>query len=355
MKRKIIGLLLFIFIIIISTNVFGTTIGVGEEYTYTFSDLTENGNVPTKITGASSGNDIVSVTEEETGIWPFKAISGIKIKGLKAGTTSITISAERDITTTDMYGQITTMKQPISKTFDITVRDYVAEAEQAKQEADNAYQTEPAENADAKTIKNFVTSDQKFNQGKNLQKVSPEKLSKWLETVNAHIATDPRHYEQPDQYGGTKAALEEMINNGVVSDETKKDLDDTYNISNSSLERILEAYRTLGGEDRSNTFHDDVLENIDAYDPTSYDINAESATKIENITSRILTTISNIGIVISVIMLAVLGVKYMLGSVEEKAEYKAGLFPYVIGAFILFGITGFVRILLAIGDKIQNI
>ena len=32
-----------------------------------------------------------------------------------------------------------------------------------------------------------------------------------------------------------------------------------------------------------------------------------------------------------------LGVKYMLGSVEEKAEYKKSLFPYMIGAVFVFG------------------
>ncbi len=52
--------------------------------------------------------------------------------------------------------------------------------------------------------------------------------------------------------------------------------------------------------------------------------------------SNILGIIQVVGIVVSVAMLMVIGIKYMLGSVEEKAEYKSSLKPYIIGAFVLF-------------------
>lgn len=159
-----------------------------------------------------------------------------------------------------------------------------------------------------------------------------------------------------DNMDGVKDAIEEMINNGEVSDDSKKNLDETYNITSESNKRIIEAYKAAQGEsreERGNLFTNDVLENIDQYKPN--DIDSASAEKIETATSKILTVISNIGIAVSVIMLAILGIKYMMGSVEEKAEYKQGLVPYVIGAFILFGVTTFVKILMAFGDKIANI
>lgn len=43
-----------------------------------------------------------------------------------------------------------------------------------------------------------------------------------------------------------------------------------------------------------------------------------------------------IGVILSVLILIVIGIKYMLGSTEEKAEYKKSLMPYVIGAAIIF-------------------
>lgn len=45
----------------------------------------------------------------------------------------------------------------------------------------------------------------------------------------------------------------------------------------------------------------------------------------------------------------------MLGSVEEKAEYKKDLVPYVVGAFLLFGIGTILKIIISIGNSINNI
>lgn len=52
--------------------------------------------------------------------------------------------------------------------------------------------------------------------------------------------------------------------------------------------------------------------------------------------NKIVTVLSTIGAIISVVVLVVLGIKYMLGSTEEKAQYKKSLMPYVIGAAITF-------------------
>lgn len=43
-----------------------------------------------------------------------------------------------------------------------------------------------------------------------------------------------------------------------------------------------------------------------------------------------------VGTILSVLILMIIGLKYMLGSMEEKAEYKKTLIPYIIGAFMLF-------------------
>ena len=52
--------------------------------------------------------------------------------------------------------------------------------------------------------------------------------------------------------------------------------------------------------------------------------------------TNLVSILSSIGIVISVIILAIIGVKYMLGSVEQRAEYKKTLVPYIIGAALIF-------------------
>ena len=68
-----------------------------------------------------------------------------------------------------------------------------------------------------------------------------------------------------------------------------------------------------------------------------------------NMGNAIFTIISMIGSVISVVMLVVIGIKYMMGSTSERAEYKKTLMPYLIGAILLFGATSIAKIIYDFG------
>ena len=59
---------------------------------------------------------------------------------------------------------------------------------------------------------------------------------------------------------------------------------------------------------------------------------------------RVITVVRTVGSIASVVCLIVIGIKYMTGSVEEKAEYKKTLVPYVIGAALVFTITNLLSI-----------
>lgn len=72
--------------------------------------------------------------------------------------------------------------------------------------------------------------------------------------------------------------------------------------------------------------------NPNKYKPT--DPTTGEATKVVNKVKIILGAIRNITVVVSVISLMIIGFKYIIGSVEEKANYKATLLPYVIGFVI---------------------
>jgi len=52
---------------------------------------------------------------------------------------------------------------------------------------------------------------------------------------------------------------------------------------------------------------------------------------------QIIKTIRTVGMIISIVIIMVLGIKYMMGSAEEKASYKKTMIPFVIGAVLLFG------------------
>lgn len=58
--------------------------------------------------------------------------------------------------------------------------------------------------------------------------------------------------------------------------------------------------------------------------------------QIKTFGQKLIGILQAAGIVISVIILTVLGIKYMIGSAEEKAEYKKTMIPYIVGAVFIF-------------------
>ncbi len=62
--------------------------------------------------------------------------------------------------------------------------------------------------------------------------------------------------------------------------------------------------------------------------------------------SVIIGALRAIGSGVSVITLMALGIKYMLGSVEERADYKKSMIPYIIGAVMIFAISTILGVLL---------
>ena len=68
-------------------------------------------------------------------------------------------------------------------------------------------------------------------------------------------------------------------------------------------------------------------------------------TQINLVAGRIITVLQAVGIVLSIIVLIVIGIKYMLGSAEEKSEYKKTLLPYVIGAALIFAASIFANVI----------
>lgn len=75
-------------------------------------------------------------------------------------------------------------------------------------------------------------------------------------------------------------------------------------------------------------------EDLEYYKPT---ITEDSG--LANKAGIILGYINLIGVIVSVITITIIGIKYLLGSVEERAEYKKTAMYYLIGAFLVFSAT----------------
>lgn len=60
-----------------------------------------------------------------------------------------------------------------------------------------------------------------------------------------------------------------------------------------------------------------------------------------------------VGMVISIVMFMALGLKYMMGSVEERADYKKTLVPMLIGTLMIFISGTVVSIIWSIMEKVN--
>lgn len=66
--------------------------------------------------------------------------------------------------------------------------------------------------------------------------------------------------------------------------------------------------------------------------------------KVTNTAGKILTIVRIVGMAVAVIMLTILGIKYVAASPNEKADYKKGMTVYVVGAVLLFGASALLSV-----------
>ena len=64
---------------------------------------------------------------------------------------------------------------------------------------------------------------------------------------------------------------------------------------------------------------------------------------VKDIAGNILTAVRNVSIIAAVIAITVIGVKYMVGSAEERAGYKKSLIPLAVGIIIVAGAASIIK------------
>lgn len=76
-------------------------------------------------------------------------------------------------------------------------------------------------------------------------------------------------------------------------------------------------------------------------------INAGKKTEKEigAVGGNIVGIIQVVGTMVAVGMLGILGIKYALGSSEQKAEYKKSMIPYLVGAILIFGFSNITQVI----------
>lgn len=69
----------------------------------------------------------------------------------------------------------------------------------------------------------------------------------------------------------------------------------------------------------------------------NYAENKIGSDDLKNMSDTIYNILLVAGIIIAIIVGLIMGIKFIIGGIEEKAEIKAMLIPYIIGCVVVFG------------------
>lgn len=99
------------------------------------------------------------------------------------------------------------------------------------------------------------------------------------------------------------------------------------------------------------TYADIDTNSFNPWDTQPEGIDSETVTKYTN---KVLGPLATVGVIVSVIAIMILGLKFIIGSATEKAEYKKHLVPVVLGICIIVFIFSILGILNSLGESINN-
>ena len=78
------------------------------------------------------------------------------------------------------------------------------------------------------------------------------------------------------------------------------------------------------------------------------DYNSSRNTDFIDVVGKIIGFLQWAGVIAGVVIIAIFGIKYMMGSLEEKAEYKKTMIPFIVGAVVLIAAPQIAKLIFSI-------
>lgn len=156
----------------------------------------------------------------------------------------------------------------------------------------------------------------------NLGEKDPSLLANKIDSINT-------------EFTNISQSISKARESGVSEEQLKKDI-----AVEGLLKEKLEIYKNIY---EKNGYQEEYKETLNAnildfgkWKPKIYD---DDNSLMKSKSGIIIGAINIIGIIVSVITLSIIGIRYMLGSVEARAEYKQIMLPWLIGAVMVFTMT----------------
>lgn len=94
---------------------------------------------------------------------------------------------------------------------------------------------------------------------------------------------------------------------------------------------------------QNSVFAADYLSGISAKDPSTTEISG-----LKNMANRVLGLIQAATAILAVILIAVFGFKFVLGSAQEKADYQKSFIPLIVGVVVVFAAVSIAKLIFSI-------
>ena len=86
---------------------------------------------------------------------------------------------------------------------------------------------------------------------------------------------------------------------------------------------------------------------ISGVDSSASSANVDTS-KINTTAGKVIKLIRNVAAIAAVVILSILGIKYMIGSTEERAEYKKSFIPLIVGVIVVVSAASIASLLFSI-------
>ena len=76
------------------------------------------------------------------------------------------------------------------------------------------------------------------------------------------------------------------------------------------------------------------------------DVSTVDSTKLQSVASKVLSVIQVATVILAVILVAVFGFKFVLGSAQEKADYQKSFIPLIVGVVVVFAASSIAKLIM---------
>ena len=267
-------------------------------------------------------------------------------------------SGDREVILSQIEQKIDSWKQSLQNSYEQNYRDYSSEYfynffVERKSSIENAVESSNSQDA-MEAFENFLS------QGAVLITQINSYLDKDLTEEELSAAVT----EIQGKVSNLNSRLTTLKARNDMSEAQKERMQQRFDEVNAAYENLKNSYDTAADEasDGQVTYYkptkenktadsgqslEDMMNDGDSFISSSNNTVIDQA-QLQDGISTLYNIFLEVGVAIAVIIGLIIGIKFMIGSVEEKAEIKKLLWPYLIGCLVVFGAFGIWKIVIEI-------